>query len=136
MSRDPYDSDNIERRREIQREEEAFRLQQEEQRLDMARRNSSLAWIINGVLLLIGLLEILLGLRFLLRVSGANPDNAVARFIYDLSDPFVAPFSTLFVSPTSSGATNIFDVNVLIAIVVYAVLGWIAIALLRFLQGR
>lgn len=136
MSRDPYEPNNYDRQRDLMRDEEAFRLRQEERRLELARRNSSLIWIINGVCLLVGLLEILLGLRFLLRVTGANTGNSFAQVIYDLSAPFVAPFSTLFVSPTSGDAANIFDVNVLIAMVVYAILGWIVVALIRFVQGR
>lgn len=135
MSRDPY-RDGFERQRNLQRDEEAFRLRQEERRLEMARRNTSLNWIINSVYLLVGLLEILLGLRFLLRVSGANAENSFAQVIYNLSAPFVAPFSTLFVSPTSSDAANIFDVNVLIAMIVYAIACWIVVSLIRFMQGR
>jgi hypothetical protein len=42
----------------------------------------------------------------------------------------------LFVSPVTGGGANIFDVNVLIAIVVYALLGWLAVWLVRLLQGR
>jgi YggT family protein len=135
MSRDPY-RDSFERQRDLQRDEEAFRLRQEERRLEMTRRNTSLNWIINSVYLLVGLLEILLGLRFLLRVSGANAENSFAQVIYSLSAPFVAPFSTLFVSPTSSDAANIFDVNVLIAMLVYAIACWIVVSLIRFMQGR
>ena len=135
MSRDPY-RDSFERQRNLQRDEEAFRLRQEERRLEMARRSTSLNWIINSIYLLVGLLEILLGLRFLLRVSGANAENSFAQVIYNLSAPFVAPFSTLFVSPTSSDAANIFDVNVLIAMLVYAIACWIVVSLIRFMQGR
>ncbi len=75
-------------------------------------------------------------LRFILRVTGANPDNTFAQFIYNLSAPFVAPFSTLFVSPTADGGANIFDVNLLIAIVVYALLGSLAVWLVQYFRGR
>lgn len=75
-------------------------------------------------------------LRFVFRASGANTQNTVAQFIYNISDPFIAPFSTLFVSPVTGGGANIFDLNVLVAIVVYALLGWLAITLVQFLRGR
>ncbi|MBW4470087.1 MAG: YggT family protein [Stenomitos rutilans HA7619-LM2] len=136
MTRDPDEQANLERRRELLREEEAFRLQQEQGRLEAARKSTTFAWIINGISFLVGLLEILLVLRFVLRVAGANTQNTFARVIYDISDPFIAPFSTLFISPTTRDAGSIFDLNVLVAIVVYALLGWIAISLVRFLQGR
>ncbi|MGA7935939.1 MAG: YggT family protein, partial [Kovacikia sp.] len=84
----------------------------------------------------VGLLEVLLILRFVLRLTGANAQNTFAQFIYNLSEPFVAPFSTLFISPTVRDGVNIFDVNLMVAIVVYALLGWMAILLVRYIQGR
>lgn len=132
----PNDPSNFERQQELRRQEEALQLQREEQRLELARRSTASTWIINSIYFLVGLLEILLGLRLLLRVFGANTENTFAQVIYNLSDPFVAPFSTLFISPVSGGGTNIFDVNVLIAIVVYALLGWIAVWVIRLIQGR
>ncbi|XGV95875.1 MAG: YggT family protein [Leptolyngbya sp. BL-A-14] len=136
MTRDPDEQANLERRRELLREEEAFRLQQEQGRLEAAKTNATFAWIINSISFLVGLLEILLVLRFVLRASGANTKNAFAQFIYNISDPFIAPFSTLFVSPVTGGGANILDLNVLVAIVVYALLGWLAITLVQFLRGR
>lgn len=132
----PNDPSNFERQQQLRRQEEALQLQREEQRLELARRTTASTWIINSIYFFVGLLEILLGLRLLLRISGANPDNTFAQVIYNLSDPFVAPFSTLFISPVSDQGGNIFDVNVLIAIVVYALLGWIAVWLVRLIQGR
>lgn len=132
----PEDRRNLNRRQQLQQEEEAFRLRQEERRLELARRNAPLVWIARTISYLVGALEILLGLRLLLRIFGANPDNTVAQFIYGLSDPFVAPFSTLFVSPTGGDGANIFDINVLIAMIVYGLLGWLALWLIRFIAGR
>jgi YggT family protein len=71
-----------------------------------------------------------------LRSTGANPENPFAQFIFKISEPFMAPFSTLFVSPTDATATRIFDINLLIAMVVYALLGAIAIAVVNYLQGQ
>lgn len=136
MSRDPYQADNFERQRSLQHEEESFQLRQEERRLELARRRATLGWITNSIYLLVGLLEILLVLRFFLRLAGANTQNTFAQFIYNLSEPFVAPFSTLFVSPVTAGGASIFDLNVLIAMVVYALLGWLAVWLFKFVQGR
>lgn len=136
MSQEPRDRSNFERRQDLRRDEEAYRLQQAERRLDTARRTTAIVWITNSIYFFVSLLEVLLALRFVLRLFGANTDNTVAQFIYNLSEPFIAPFSTLFISPVTGGGANIFDVNVLIAIVVYALLGWLAIVLVRFLHGR
>lgn len=57
-------------------------------------------------------------------------------FIYNLSAPFIAPFSSLLISPVASGGANVFDVNILMAIVVYALLGWLGIWLVKFLYAR
>lgn len=136
MNHDPNDPSNAARRRELVQEEEAFRLRQEERRLDAARKSATYARIINTIVFLIAALEVLLLLRFILRLFGANTDNTFASFILNLSEPFIAPFSTLFVSPVAGQGANIFDVNVLIAMVVYALAGWLAIAFVNYLRGR
>ncbi len=133
MSQNQPDETNLERRQELQHDEEAFRLRQEENRLDIARRSNTYIWLVNSIYWLGGLLEILLGLRFVLRLFGANPQNEFARLINNLSAPFIAPFSTLFISPTSDGGANIFDVNIVIAIIAYALLSYLAVSLIRFI---
>jgi YggT family protein len=133
VTHDPHDDTNIERRQELQHDEETFRLRQEEKRLRAARLNTPFVWIINSIFCLLGSLEILLGLRFLLRLFGANPQNEFARLINNLSVPFIAPFSTLFISPTTGGGAYIFDVNVVIAIAAYALLSYLAVSLARFI---
>lgn len=132
MNRHPHERG----RQELRSEEETFRLQQAEGRLESGKRRSTFAWIINSIYLLVGMLEILLMLRFFLHFSGANTQNNFAQFIDNLSEPFIAPFSTLLVSPVAGGGANIFDVNILVAIIIYALLGWLALWLVRFLYGR
>lgn len=136
MNHEPSDRNNLEKRQELMQEQEAFRLREEERRLKVAERRVFFGRLCNGILLLVGALEILLVIRFFLRLFGANTGNTFAQFIYNLSDPFIAPFSTLFISPVAGGGANIFDVNVLIAIVVYALLGWLVIAVVRYLEGQ
>jgi uncharacterized protein YggT (Ycf19 family) len=132
MNRNPHERG----RQELRSEEETCRLQQEEGRLESGKRRSIFAWIINSIYLLVGMLEILLMLRFFLHFSGANTQNTFAQFIDNLSEPFIAPFSTLLISPVAGGGANIFDVNILVAIIIYALLGWLALWLVRFLYGR
>jgi len=108
--------------RDLQLEAEQRRLREEEQRLADQRWNAKLNRVVTIAYSLVTALEVLLLLRFVLRLFGANPENYFASFIYTLSEPFVAPFSTLFISPTFNGGANIFDVNLLIAIFVYALL--------------
>jgi YggT family protein len=127
---------------EYQHRRHSLELETETRRLNVAKRNAraartslTTARLINGVYFLIGALETLLILRLILRLSGANSDNAFASFIYNLSEPFVASFSTLFVSPTAEGARYIFDVNLLVAMLVYGLLGLLVARLIKVLAG-
>jgi uncharacterized protein YggT (Ycf19 family) len=133
MTQNLPDETNLERKQELQHNEEAFRLRLEENRLGTAQRSNAYIWIVNSIYWLSGMLEILLGLRFALRFFAANPQNEFARLINNLSAPFIAPFSTLFISPTSDGGANIFDVNIIIAIIAYAILSYLAVSLVRFI---
>jgi uncharacterized protein YggT (Ycf19 family) len=133
MNRDRNDETNLDRRQELQHDEEAFQLHQEEKRLETARRSNTFIWIVNSIYWLSGMLETLLVVRFLLRLFGANRQNEFAQLINNLSAPFIAPFSTLFVSPTSERGANIFDVNIVIAIIAYVLLSYIAVSLVRFI---
>lgn len=133
MNHDPNDETNLGRRQDLQRDEEAFRLSNAEARLRTAKRSTAYIWIVNSIFWFIGVLEVLLGMRFLLRLFGANPENWFAQLIDNLSAPFIAPFSTLFISPTTEAGANIFDVNVLIAIAIYALLSYLIVSLVKFI---
>ncbi|HYK08056.1 MAG TPA: hypothetical protein VEW42_00990 [Candidatus Eisenbacteria bacterium] len=80
----------------------------------------------------VGLLEILLGFRFVLRVVGANPYSIFASFIYNLSYPFVFPFQGILATPYSGG--NVVEWFTLIAMVVYLVLAYILIEFLQLIK--
>jgi YggT family protein len=133
MSHNSNDESNFKRQQELLYEEEAFRLHQEEKNLESARRITTLSWIINGIFWFLGIIEMLLVMRFMLRLFGANQENQFAQLINTLSKPFMAPFSSLFISPTSSNGTNIFDVNIMIAIIVYTFLSYLLVSIIRFL---
>lgn len=132
----PYEQSERERRQNEMRELESLRLRQERDRLQAAKRNQVFQWIRNTIILLVGSLEILLVLRLFLRLTRANPENFFARFIFRLSDPFFAPFSTLFVRPADADNLRVLGLNLVFAMIMYALLGTLAIALLNYFQGR
>jgi len=68
-----------------------------------------------------GTIMALLGLRFILALFGANPANAIANFIYDITRPFVEPFFGLFSYTPGMGKAH-FELTTLFAIVVYGLL--------------
>ncbi|MDA0265518.1 MAG: YggT family protein [Cyanobacteria bacterium] len=113
--------------------QERQRLAQEKARQTKVQRVTVLGKFMQGVTYAVAALEVLLGLRFMLRLTAANPDNTFAGIIYGLSQPFVNPFSTLFISPTFNGSLNIIDVNVLVAMAAYLALLTLFLGLLRIL---
>ncbi len=122
-------------REERRLRDEERRLRLEEERFETIRRETVVTRAVNIVYYLVGALLILLMLRFILRLFAANTENLFARVIYDLSEPFVAPFSTLFISPTLGGSAAIFDVNLLIAMLVYALMAWLVGRFIRLIWG-
>jgi YggT family protein len=96
------------------------------------RLRGALVTQIIGVIL--GILEILLGLRFLLKLIAANPNSGFAVFIYGITKPLVAPFTALVGTPTSGG--TILEVTTLIAMAVYALLFWVVVRVVRIATNR
>ena len=72
--------------------------------------------------LLLGILETMLALRFIFKLIGVNAANTFATFLYSLTDFFVAPFATLTGAPAAGGM--VFEFSTLIAMIVYALIGW------------
>lgn len=133
MHDDPNDRRNIDRRQDLRHDEESFLLHQEEKNLRFARRSSILYWIVRSIYWFFGILELLLAVKFLLRLFGANTENQFAQLIQSLTAPFLAPFSTLFVSPTSEGGGSIFDLNIIIAMIIYGILSYLLVSLVVFI---
>ncbi|NJM57104.1 MAG: hypothetical protein HC857_06290 [Synechococcales cyanobacterium RU_4_20] len=133
---DRADAANYDRRRQaLELEAEEHRLREEERRSKLAHLNFVAGRLTKAVYFLTGALEVLLLLRFVLRLSGANAQNTFASTIYSLSEAFVAPFSTLFVSPSWGGDRYIFDFNLIVAIVVYGLMGLLASRLIQVFVG-
>ena len=106
------------------RRSEEMRLQDEERRVAAANRNALLSRLVNFIHFLTAALGVLLFLRVLLRLFGANPDNTFAQVIYSLSNPFVAPLNNLFGTP-AFGKSQALEINTLVAIAAYAILAYL-----------
>jgi hypothetical protein len=81
-----------------------------------------------------GVLNGLIGLRFLLKLMAANPQNPFASLIYFLTHPFLWMFQGLTRTPSFEGIE--IEFFSLIAIVVYGLLGWVIIQLMWILFAR
>jgi hypothetical protein len=84
-----------------------------------------------------GIIEVLLVLRFVLLALGANSGNALVDGIYNITEPFVAPFIGVFsinhVHPTGSSTI---DVAALVALVGWALIWLLIDAILRIADRR
>jgi hypothetical protein len=81
-----------------------------------------------------GVLNGLIGLRFLLKLMAANPVNPFASLIYFVTSPFLWMFQGLTRTPAFEGIE--IEFFSLIAIVVYSLIGWVVIQLLWILFSR
>lgn len=72
--------------------------------------------------LLFGILEAVLALRFIFKLVGVNEANPFASFLYGLTNIFVAPFASLTGAPAAGGM--VFEFSTLIAMIIYALVGW------------
>ena len=86
-----------------------------------------------GIYLLFGILEGLLAIRFVLPLLGANPDAGFAQFIDKITRPFLAPFVGLFGTARFEG--SVFEVNPLVAILVYALIAWVLVKAVGLVLG-
>ncbi len=81
---------------------------------------------------LLGLIEVLLVFRFVLKLLGANPGAGFTDFVYAVSGVFAAPFLNVFRVTQVSGST--FEWASLLAMFAYWVLAYGLIKL--FLVGK
>ncbi|MEA2643036.1 MAG: hypothetical protein QOG08_62 [Chloroflexota bacterium] len=90
-------------------------------------RAAAVVWFVVGVV------EIFIAARFLGKLFGASAHSAFVNFIYQVSGPVVAPFTGIF--GDTGSRTNTFETASLVAIVVYAVIGWGLVVLIRIVTA-
>ncbi|TMC63758.1 MAG: hypothetical protein E6J16_08290 [Chloroflexota bacterium] len=96
------------------------------------RRHTSNFRAIQAVWWIVGFIDTLIAIRFLLKLFGANPAPFV-RFMYDVTWPFVAPFHGIF--NTDQVGRSILEPESLVAIAIYTLIGWGIVSLIRLLTG-
>lgn len=105
---------------------------QETRKVDTTSTASSRSMIVNGVWFIVGLIDVLLGIRFTLKLLGANQTSGFVDFIYGITDILTAPFDSMFgVSSATSGEVNsVFEPSIIVAAIVYTLIGWGIVKLL------
>src|SRR5258708_20921005 len=89
-------------------------------------RGVSVVWLIGGVVAAI------IAIRFALELLGASAGAAFTDFVYSVTAPLVAPFQGIFPTPARHG--YVFDGAALLAIVIYLLVTWGVVALVRIMS--
>ena len=79
-------------------------------------RGTQIVWYILGVV------EVLLGFRFVLKLLAANPVAPFSQFIYGITYLFAAPFLAVFHRTEVVG--SIFEWSTLLSMLVYWIMAW------------
>ena len=130
------DLEPIDRRAEVRVDQEAGYVRKQRvirdaglERRQTINRVSQLIWLFFGVI--IGLIAI----RVVLRLIVANPANTFADVIYSVTNIFLWPFFGLTSTPTTTDGMAL-EISSLIAIIVYALAGWVVVTLIRTLFSK
>lgn len=84
------------------------------------------------VSLIFGFIIGVLAFRFLFRLLGANPENGLVAFIYNVSSPLVAPFFGMFRTGSVDVAIGRLEFETLIAIVVYGLIASLVMGIMSW----
>ena len=71
--------------------------------------------------LIVGVIDVMIGGRFLLKLLGASAQSSFVNFVYAATAPMVAPFHGIF--SDSGSSANVFEPAALVAMVVFALIG-------------
>lgn len=96
------------------------------------RRTGGSYRAIQAVWWVVGFLDVLIAIRFFLKLFGANPAPFV-RFMYDVTWPLVAPFHGIF--NTAQEGRSVLEPESLVAIAIYSLIGWGIVSLIRLTTG-
>ena len=86
---------------------------------------------IQAVWWIVVFLDVLIAIRFVLKLLGANPAPFV-RFMYDLTWPLVVWFHGIF--NTAQEGRSILEPESLVAMAIYALIGWGIVSLIRLMS--
>jgi uncharacterized protein YggT (Ycf19 family) len=83
---------------------------------------------------LLNIAEALLLIRLIMKLLAANPAAGFTNAIYTITNPLVAPFAGIFPQPVVSG--TVVEWSTIIAMIVYALIAYAIVQLLRIASRR
>jgi len=81
---------------------------------------------------ILGVIEVLLTFRVLLKLFAANQGSSFTSFIYVVSDPFALPFAGIFGIGTAGG--SVLEWSTFVAMAVYAIVAYGIVQLLQLIK--
>lgn len=109
-------------------------VQQETRKVDTQVAVDGKTTASNIVWYAVGLIEVLLAFRLVMKALGANPSSGFVDFLYAVTSVLIAPFTMIFnVATPATGDVvgSVFEPSILVAAVIYALLGWGIVKLLN-----
>jgi uncharacterized protein YggT (Ycf19 family) len=91
-------------------------------------------WTASRVIALVfTVLEVLLLVRFALKLLGANEDQPLASAIYGITEPLVAPFRGIFAQPAG---TPVVEIATILSVIFFVLLAALIVAIVRAVTGK
>jgi uncharacterized protein YggT (Ycf19 family) len=89
------------------------------------------------VVLLFGVLQVLIVLRILILLLGANEGNDLVAFVLGITDPFVDPFRGMFSMDEVNGASgSVLDVAALVALIAWTLIEALVLGIIGLADRR
>jgi uncharacterized protein YggT (Ycf19 family) len=91
-------------------------------------------WTASRIIALVfTVIEVLLLVRFVAKLFGANANQAFVSAIYGVTEPLVAPFRGIFAQPTG---TSGFEIAALLSILFFVLVAALVVAMVRAFTGK
>jgi hypothetical protein len=87
--------------------------------------------VIQVVWWIVGFVDIVLAIRFLLKLLGGSTVSGFVTFMYNITQPLVAPFHGIF--NTTVQGRSILEPESLVAIAIYSLIGWGIVSLIHMM---
>ncbi|MCR4279942.1 MAG: YggT family protein [Candidatus Komeilibacteria bacterium] len=97
----------------------------------MTKIASVLLAVINVIF---GVIEILIGLRIILKLFGASTGAGFVQWVYETTQPLLTPFLGMFPSPRLEGGF-VLEFSALFALIVYGLLAYLLSEIIRYIDN-
>lgn len=129
IRRDEHPTERVERVEHIEHLHDTAGTAPAGSNVNVGGASSAPVWTVTSVVtLLFTVLEVLLLLRFVLKLTGANANQALVSTLYRLTEPLTRPFQGIFPEPSGP---PVLDIPALLAIVFLFLIGALVVALVR-----